>query len=93
MKLRLDRWRLVSGGMSYLVGEQGPELFTPGSSGGITPNSRLGGGVVNHNYDTRGAVVTDDLVRKAELVSGMRFTESRSVARSVAASAQLAARR
>jgi SLT domain-containing protein len=29
---------------TYLVGEHGPELFTPGSSGGITPNHRLGGG-------------------------------------------------
>ena len=28
----------VSGGQSYLVGERGPELFTPGSSGYITPN-------------------------------------------------------
>jgi hypothetical protein len=82
----------VSSGMSYLVGEQGPELFTPGSSGGITPNGGWGGNTY-HNYDMRGAVVTDELVRKAELASAMRFTEGRSVARSVAASAQLAARR
>tara|TARA_Y100000004_G_scaffold181795_1_gene227871 strand:+ start:139 stop:1359 length:1221 start_codon:yes stop_codon:yes gene_type:complete len=34
----------VSGGKSYIVGEQGPELFTPGSSGTITPNDQLGGG-------------------------------------------------
>ena len=34
----------VSGGMSYLVGEKGPELFTPGTSGNITPNSALGKG-------------------------------------------------
>ena len=33
----------VYGGRSYLVGERGPEIFTPGSSGGITPNHRLGG--------------------------------------------------
>jgi tape measure domain-containing protein len=44
----------VSGGTTYLVGEKGPELFTPGSSGAITPNHALGGGgqpiVVNiHN--------------------------------------------
>lgn len=31
----------VSGGGSYLVGEKGPELFTPGSSGYITPNNAL----------------------------------------------------
>ena len=28
----------VAGGHSYLVGERGPELFTPGRSGMITPN-------------------------------------------------------
>jgi len=34
----------VMGGKSYLVGERGPELFTPGTSGGITPNHAMGGG-------------------------------------------------
>jgi len=33
----------VAGGSTYLVGERGPELFTPGTSGSITPNSALGG--------------------------------------------------
>jgi len=33
---------VMSGG-TYLVGERGPELFTPGTSGSITPNSALGG--------------------------------------------------
>jgi hypothetical protein len=28
----------VAAGQSYVVGERGPELFTPGTSGGITPN-------------------------------------------------------
>ena len=36
----------VSGGRSYLVGEHGPELFTPMGGGTITPNGRLGGGGV-----------------------------------------------
>jgi hypothetical protein len=31
-------------GQSYIVGEKGPELFTPGVSGGITPNGAMGGG-------------------------------------------------
>ena len=35
----------VFGGQAYLVGEQGPELFVPGSSGSIVPNSRLGSGM------------------------------------------------
>lgn len=31
----------VSHGSSYIVGERGPELFTPGRSGSITPNHQL----------------------------------------------------
>jgi hypothetical protein len=34
----------VTSGTSYIVGEQGPELFTPGRNGSITPNHALGGG-------------------------------------------------
>lgn len=33
---------IVSAGTSYIVGEQGPELFTPGYSGYITPNNNIG---------------------------------------------------
>lgn len=33
----------VGAGTTYLVGERGPELFTPSSSGRITPNNQLGG--------------------------------------------------
>lgn len=42
----------VSSGRTYLVGERGPELFTPGASGGITPNHAMGGGgnVIVNNY-------------------------------------------
>ena len=34
----------VRGGSSYIVGERGPELFRPASSGYIVPNHQLGGG-------------------------------------------------
>ncbi len=34
----------VTGGKSYLVGERGPELFTPGSSGAIIPHGSKGAG-------------------------------------------------
>ena len=34
----------VMGGSSYVVGERGPELFTPQGNGMITPNHRMGGG-------------------------------------------------
>jgi len=47
----------VSAGMSYLVGERGPELFTPRGSGHITPNHAMGGVVQNITVDARGATV------------------------------------
>lgn len=34
----------VTAGKSYLVGERGPEMFTPGTSGGITSNKDMNGG-------------------------------------------------
>lgn len=34
----------VSAGRRYLIGERGPELFVPNSSGSIIPNHALGGG-------------------------------------------------
>jgi TP901 family phage tail tape measure protein len=38
----------VSSSRSYLVGEMGPELFTPSSGGGtITANNRMGGASIN----------------------------------------------
>jgi len=39
----------VGRGSTYLVGEQGPELFTPGTSGNITPNNALGGANITVN--------------------------------------------
>lgn len=49
----------VTSDRSYVVGERGPELFTPSTSGNITPNHRMAGGggktinVVN-NFDING---------------------------------------
>jgi TP901 family phage tail tape measure protein len=39
----------VMGGSPYMVGENGPELFVPGSSGRIVPNGAGGGLTVNFN--------------------------------------------
>ena len=53
----------VRGGSSYVVGEKGPELFTPGRSGAITPNNKLGGGgstSVVVNVDASGSDVQGD---------------------------------
>jgi hypothetical protein len=37
----------VSAGTAYVVGERGPELFVPGSSGSIVPNGAGGGTTIN----------------------------------------------
>jgi hypothetical protein len=41
----------VMGGSSYLVGERGPELFTPSSSGNITANGAMGGNTITVNVN------------------------------------------
>lgn len=45
----------VTGGRSYLVGEQGPELFTPGRSGSIAPRGSFGDTNVVVNVDASGS--------------------------------------
>ena len=41
----------ASAGRSYLVGERGPEIFTPKSSGTVIPNNMIGGGGVINNIN------------------------------------------
>ena len=53
----------VGADKTYLVGERGPELFTPNSSGAIIPNDKLGGGggvTVNLIEDNRKAGKTEE---------------------------------
>ena len=51
----------IPGGKPTLVGERGPELFTPGVSGMITPNHALGGSTsVVVNVDASGSSVEGD---------------------------------
>ena len=50
----------IQGGKSYIVGERGPELFTPGASGFVTPNHALGmggGSNIVVNVDATGSSV------------------------------------
>ena len=48
-------------GRSYIVGEKGPELFTPGVSGMVTPNSQMGGSTnIVVNVDASGSNVEGD---------------------------------
>lgn len=58
----------VSAGSPYVVGEKGPELFVPSSSGSIIPNSKMGSGSggaggtsVNITYNIASGVSRSDL--------------------------------
>jgi hypothetical protein len=59
------RGGLVSGGKSYLVGENGPEIYTPMGAGNITPNNRLGGG---HTFILNGIIDAESARRAIERV-------------------------
>ena len=52
----------VSRGTSYLVGERGPEIFTPRSNGSIIPNNAMGGGTVI-NLNVSGAIDPEGTAR------------------------------
>jgi hypothetical protein len=55
----------VNAGTTYLVGEKGPELFTPRNSGAIVPNNKLGGGqTVNYNITVNGAIDPSNVARQ-----------------------------
>jgi hypothetical protein len=55
---------MVLGGTTYLVGERGPELFTPSGSGNIIPNNRLGGGAAAvFNITVNGAIDPEGTAR------------------------------
>jgi hypothetical protein len=53
----------VSAGTTYLVGEQGPELFTPNSSGAIIPNGAGGSGTII-NLTVNGAIDPEGTARQ-----------------------------
>lgn len=54
----------VSSGKSYLVGERGPELFVPRTSGNVVPNgASVGGQQVVVNYSFQGGITEADLGR------------------------------
>ncbi len=58
----------VKGGNSYIVGERGPELFSPGVSGMITPNEMLSGSTnIVVNVDASGSSVEGDEEQGREL--------------------------
>jgi hypothetical protein len=76
----------VTGGMSYLVGEMGPEIFQPGRGGNIVSNDRIGSGggtsiVINvtAGMGTNGAQVGEQIVnaiKRYERSSGKVFASA-----------------
>ena len=54
----------VSAGKTYLVGERGPEMFTPSGSGSIIPNHKLGGGGSSINITVNGALDPESVARQ-----------------------------
>jgi len=80
----------VEGNTSYLVGENGPELFMPSRSGSIIPNNKLsdmgGGQTVNYNgpyianmsaIDTQSA--TQFLAKNKQTIYAVNQSASRSI--------------
>jgi hypothetical protein len=73
------------GGQGYLVGERGPEIFTPSTAGTMTPNNQLAGGATNVTFnivanDTKGfdqllverRPLITKIIRDAQLEQGRR---------------------
>jgi hypothetical protein len=57
----------VNAGTTYMVGERGPELFTPNTNGTIIPNNRLGGssaGGTVINLTVNGAIDSESTARQ-----------------------------
>jgi TP901 family phage tail tape measure protein len=74
----------VAGGSSYLVGEMGPEIFTPAAGGGhITANKSLGGSNITINVNAgmgaNGAQIGEQIVtaiKRYERTSGPVFASA-----------------
>lgn len=68
----------VAGGQTVMVGEKGPELFTPSTSGYVIPNgASAGGGSVNVVYqiDARGSSITEEQFRRSLAASEGRAVQ------------------
>jgi len=76
----------VSSGLSYLVGERGPEIFMPSTNGNIVPNNKLATSssaniniTVNAGMGASGASIGREIVdaiKKYERTSGPVFASA-----------------
>lgn len=70
----------VTGGKPYIVGERGPELFVPSTSGKIEPEVRAGRGGGTYFIDARGADRTGLANLEAAIIALHGSIEQRAVA-------------
>lgn len=64
----------VSAGKTYLVGERGPELFTPPTSGKIVPNNKLAGGDTVVNVQVNGVTDVDSFRRSVPQIQAQMIS-------------------
>ena len=57
----------IKAGQTSIVGERGPELFTPGRSGSIAPNNAIGGATINVSVDASGSSAEGDSNQQKQL--------------------------
>lgn len=80
----------VSPGMTYMVGESGPEMFSPSSHGSIVPNGKMGGDTHNWHIDARGS--TDPVATRSQVEAGIRAAHASAISSSVRANHDMARR-
>lgn len=66
----------VSAGMSYIVGERGPEIFTPTGSGRITANGAMAGPQLIINNNAPGVVVTQQQVDERTVIAAVNLSRT-----------------
>jgi hypothetical protein len=83
----------VTPGGRFIAGEAGAEEIDLNSGGAhVTPLGK-GGGDVHHHYDMRGAVVTDDLMRKADAAKMITQSEQRTMQSSASMQREISLRK
>jgi hypothetical protein len=70
----------VTSGSTYMVGEKGPELFTPSVSGAIVPNHKMGGGRLSLEATSATLTMSDDGTIKGTMVVTARQAGEQAVA-------------
>lgn len=79
----------VQAGKSFMVGEKGPELFTPGRSGQITPNSAMGSmgggfaGMMAQQFAMLAEIIRSPIPALDELIAAFQYMSDEVVGHSI----------